>query len=182
MRIDKLIVTLAMSVLGAGAVNAAEICKAKTFQKYGETRAFFQDVIAGCDKAKNCYAATHVADNGQGYAYRQQIRVRRNAGEPTNRLFFVGVDPMPAAKGQFSISVDDKAWTLSTETALTPQSGNEFELFDLKVADQMVAMIRGGKEVAWLYPTENGGAHVARFGVRGMNDALKWTTCMQTQK
>ena len=182
MRVSTLIAVLVVSALGAGAANAAEICKAKTFQKYSETRAFFQDVIAGCDQDRNCYAATHVADNGQGYAYRQQIRVRRNAGEPTNRLFFVGVDPMPAAKGQFSISVDDKAWTLSTETALTPQSGNEFELYDLKVADRMVAMIRGGKEVSWLYPKENGGTHVARFGVRGMNAALKWTTCMQARK
>ena len=182
MLMKTLVAALAIGALGAGAVNAAVICKATTFQKYGETRAFFQDVIAGCDKAKNCYAATHVADNGQGYAYRQQIRVRRNYGEPIYRLFFVGVDPMPAAKGQFSISVDDKAWTLSAETALTPQSGNEFELYDLKVADRMVAMIRGGKEVAWLYPTENGGAHVARFGVRGMNNALKWVACMQAKK
>lgn len=182
MRISTLFTALVLCVLSAGTANATEICKAKTFQKYGETRAFFQDVIAGCDKDRNCYAATHVADNGQGYAYRQQIRVRRNFGEPTNRLFFVGVDPMPAPQGQFSIGLDDKAWTLSTETALTPQSGNEFELFDLKVADRMVAMIRGGKEVSWLYPTEKGGTHVARFGVRGMNDALKWTTCMQKQK
>ena len=182
MRISTLITALVVSVLSAGAANASEICKAKTFQKYGETRAFFQDVIAGCDTNKNCYAATHVADNGQGYAYRQQIRVRRNFGEPTNRLFFVGVDPMPASKGQFSISVDDQAWTLSAETALTPQSGNEFELYDLKVADRMVAMIRGGKEVSWLYPTETGGTHVARFGVRGMNAALKWTACMQARK
>jgi len=181
MRWFGLIAALAAGVLSAQNADAAVICKAKTFQKYGETRAFFQDVIAGCDKAKNCYAATHVADNGQGYAYRQQIRVRRNFGEPTNRLFFVGVDPMPAAKGQFSISVDDRAWTLSAETALTPQSGNEFELFDLKVADKMVAMIRGGKEAAWLYPTDSGGAYVARFGVRGMNSALKWVACMQSR-
>ena len=118
MRINTLIAVFALSVLGAGAANAAEICNARTFQKYGETRAFFQDVIAGCDKDKNCYAATHVADNGQGYAYRQQIRVRRNAGEPTNRLFFVGVDPMPAAKGQFSISVDDKFFDIGGHSLL----------------------------------------------------------------
>ena len=182
MRIGASIAALGLVALSAQGAGAAQICKAKTFQKYGETRAFFHDVIAGCDKAKNCYAATHVADTGQGYAYRQQIRVRRNFGEPTNRLFFVGVDPMPAAKGDFAISVDDRAWTLSAETALTPQSGNEFELYDLKVADRMVAMIRGGKDMAWRYPTETGGAYVARFGVRGMNAALKWTTCMQARK
>ena len=40
---------LAFAALGVQAAAAAEICKAKTFQKYGETRAFFQDVIGGCD-------------------------------------------------------------------------------------------------------------------------------------
>ena len=179
MRFTGLVAAIAAGFLGVQSAGAAEICKAKTFEKYDETRAFFRDVIAGCDKDRNCYAATHVADNGQGYAYRQQLRVRRNLGAPTYRLFFVGVDPMPAPKGQFAISVDDKAWTLAADTALTPQSGNEFELYDLKLADMMVARLRMGKEAAWLYPSDKGGTYVARFGVRGMNDALKWVACMQ---
>ena len=89
---------------------------------------------------------------------------------------------MPAPKGTFAISAGDRAWNLSAETALTPQSGNEFELNDLKLADQITAQMRGAKEAAWLYPNENGQSYVARFGIRGVREALAWIQCMQAGK
>jgi hypothetical protein len=176
------IIATLLALSSAGGAQAGQICNSATHEKYGETRAFFKDVAAGCDANLRCYVVSHVPDKGQGYQYLQQMRLQRTAPGAPLDLQFVSVDPMANASLRFALSVDDKAWSLSPSFALTANSANEYRVTDQVLTDVLAERIRNGRRATWLYMSDEGAPHAARFGLRGANDAMAWMACMQGKK
>jgi hypothetical protein len=167
----------AVAMLGAGEAAAEQVCGASVHSRFGETRAYFRDVLGACRPDGYCSAVVALADDG-GAAYRQQLRVARPTPAAAYQVEFVAVSPMPAADPRpMSLAFAGRKIDLTDAIGLTPQSGNEYRLSNQDVADDVVARLKRAREARWTYQSD-AGASTAIFPLRGMTAALIWIDCM----
>jgi hypothetical protein len=166
-----------MTVLGAGEAAADQVCGASVHSRFGETRAYFRDVLGACRPDGYCSAVVALTDDG-GAAYRQQLRVARPTPAAAYQVEFVAVSPMPAADpGPMSLAFAGRTINLADAIGPTPQSSNEYRLSSEDMADDVVARLKRAREVRWTYRSV-AGASTATFPLRGMTAALAWIDCM----
>ena len=162
-----------------GAASCAEqICGASVHSRFGETRAYFRDVLTACRPDNYCSAVIALATDG-GAAYRQQLRIARPAPDAPYVVELVGVDPMPAGDGA-PMSLQFGATKIDLVSAPTSPGTNEFRVSDHAMADDLVARMRLGRVARWTYQTAAGPAQ-AEFPLNGVKAALDWLDCMQAQ-
>jgi hypothetical protein len=168
----------AMAVFGAGEAAAEQICGASVHARFGETRAYFRDVLGACRPDGYCSAVVALADDG-GAQYRQQLRVARPTAGAAYQVEFVAVSPMPAADGQ-PMTLAFGRGTQSLTGAIdrsAPNAANEYRVTSEAVAADLVIRMKKAREARWTYQSV-AGASTAAFPLRGMTAALNWMDCM----
>ena len=163
---------------GGEAMAAEQVCGATVHSRFGETRAYFSDVLGACRPDGYCSAVVALKDDG-GAMYRQQLRVARPSPHAPYQVEFVAVSPMPADDAQ-PMTLAFGRRTLSLAGAIgpsAPNSANEYRVTSETVADDLVNRMKKAREAGWTYRSVAGPA-TARFPLRGMTAALTWIDCV----
>jgi hypothetical protein len=171
---------VAMTALATGTAAADTRCGATLHQRYGETRAYFRDVLGACRPDGYCSAVVALSDK-DGAAYLHQLRVARPlAGEPW-QVEFVAVSPTPAEPATpMTLGFGRDTVVLNDAIANVPNVMNEYRVSSQAVADDLVARLKRGRTATWTYRSVAGPSS-ATFPLRGMTAALTWIDCMTTQ-
>lgn len=165
-----------MAMCGAGEAAAEQVCGASVHARFGETRAYFRDVLGACRPDGYCSAVVALTDDG-GAQYRQQLRVARPAPGAPYQVEFVAVSPSPAGDGgPMSLTVGRRHTPLTGAIATT-QSVNEYRVTDQALADDIVSRVQAARGANWTYQSV-AGPSTAPFPLRGMTAALNWIECM----
>lgn len=168
------------SIMAAGEAAAAQVCSATTHTRFGETRAYFRDVLGACRPDGYCSVVVALRDDG-GAQYRQQLRVARPTPGAPYSVEFVAVSPSPQGDATpMSIAVGGQTIPLNGKIA---QAGavNEYAVSDAAVSETLVTFLRKSREARWTYQS-NAGPSVAPFPLRGMTAALNWIDCVGAQR
>lgn len=165
--------------LAAGSAAAAERCGATTHSRFGETRAYFTDVLAACRPDGYCSVVVALPDPSGQAAYRQQLRVARPAAGAERLVEFVAAEPMPSATG-LPMTLTFPGQTIDLTQRVTPTSPgtNEYRVTDPIAARSIVSGLRRQRLVRWTYQTASGRPQAAYFTLNGMSAALDWIDCM----
>ncbi len=163
------------AILSAGGVQAADRCGAKTHMRFGETRAYFGDVLAACRPDGYCSVVVALPDPSGQAVYRQQLRVARPSPGADHLVELVAANPMPVA-GAMNFTtpgqtVDPGPWLIPT----SPGS-NEFRVSDPILTRSLVSGLRRQRIARWTYQSADGPAE-AYFSLIGMTAALNWMDC-----
>ncbi|MDX2235767.1 MAG: hypothetical protein NW200_14805 [Hyphomonadaceae bacterium] len=165
------------TMMGAGAAAAETVCGAQTHQRFGETRAYFRDVLSACRPDGYCSAVMTVGAGEDGFTYRQQMRVARPTPGAPYQVEFVGVDPMPADDpGPMALSFAGTAFDFTAHHART-ESVNEYRVSDQAMSDAIVGQLKKARTARWTYASASGPATGA-FALNGVTAALDWIDCM----
>ena len=166
---------------GAGTASAETICGAATHSRFGETRAYFQNVLGACRPDGYCSAVVALPDRTGRSAYAQQLRVALTRPGELYQVEFVAVTPMSAGDGHpMSITMGRQTTDLSA-LARPTSSLNEFRVSDYDAVDRLVAGFRHARSARWTYRSETGPAS-ALFSLAGMTAALTWIDCMGARR
>ncbi|KAF0183027.1 MAG: hypothetical protein IV086_02180 [Hyphomonadaceae bacterium] len=167
-----------MAMCGAGEAAAEQVCGARVHARFGETRAYFRDVLGACRPDGYCSAVVALTDDG-GAAYRQQLRVARPASGAAYQVEFVAVSPMPAGDGQpMTLAFGREALGLTGSIDRSaPNAANEYRVTSDTLAVDLVNRMKKARETRWTY-TSVAGVATAPFPLRGMTAALIWIDCM----
>jgi hypothetical protein len=166
------------AALVAGQASADQICGADVHSRFGETRAYFRDVLAACRPDGYCSAVVALADPSHSVAFLQQLRVARARAGANYVVSLDAVVPMPAEAGvPMGLKFGARSLNISQSAPLAANSGNEFEIADTAIANDIVTRLKRVRSVTWTYQGTGGRAQ-ARFPLRGMTDALSWVDCM----
>lgn len=171
---------VALTAMATGAATAETRCGATLHQRYGETRAYFRDVLGACRPDGYCSAVVAIKDK-DGAAYLQQLRVAQPlAGEPW-QVEFVAVSPTPAEPATpMSLRFGRDTVVLTDAISNVPNVMNEYRVSSQPVTDDIIARLKRGSTVDWTYRSV-AGPSTATFPLRGMTAALDWIGCMTTQ-
>jgi hypothetical protein len=166
-----------LAAFGAGSAAAEPVCGATTHIRFGETRAYFQDVLAACRPTGYCSVVGEVADPTHAAAFRQQLRVARPAPGAPYQVQFAATDPMPADDAApMALAFAGTGFDLSDHFAAT-DSANEYRIADQMTADSVVGELKKARTVRWTYQSPAGPA-AATFPLNGLTAALDWIDCM----
>jgi hypothetical protein len=168
-------------VLGQGAANAGQICGAQTHMRFGETRAYFQDILAACQPGGKCSLISQAADRTLPAGFAQQMRVEyERAALQTPRLSFVAVQPMADLSRPTALRLGRTQVDLSGKIGAVGNVANEYVITDPAEADGLTTrLLRGRGSAVWTYHGEGEAtATRATFGLRGLARARAWAACM----
>lgn len=169
-----------VTALGAGGA-AADQCGAQTHRRFGETRAYFQDVLAACRPDGYCSVVGEVADPTRQAAYRQQFRIARPAPGAPHQVQFAATDPMPADDAApMALAFAATAFDV-TNHFTTTGAVNEYRITDQPMTDSVVGELKKARTVRWTYQSPAGPAG-ATFPLNGLTAALAWIDCMGSSK
>lgn len=173
------LLTLAALVFGLAApAFAHDHCPAPgRHEKFGEQRAYFQDVLAAC-RADGFCSAVVATKSKDGAAWAEQLRIARPRAGAAYEMSLASTVAMPAPETATQVS----AGRVIFQAAVTATAGNEFTLTDAKQTADLVAAARASRHLRWTFPTDKGGLASAQFGLRGMAKALDWIDCMGKPK
>ncbi|WP_339931386.1 hypothetical protein [uncultured Brevundimonas sp.] len=177
----RLMSTMAATALlfAAGGAAAAERCGATTHSRFGETRAYFTDVLAACRPDGYCSVVVALPDLSGQAAYTQQLRVARPSAGAERQVEFVAAEPMPSGTGlPMSLTFPGQSIDLTSLVTPTSPGTNEYRVTDPITARSIVAGLRRQRLVRWTYQTESGRPQAAYFTLNGMTAALDWIDCM----
>ena len=166
-------------LLAAGGAAAAERCGATTHSRFGETRAYFTDVLAACRPDGYCSAVVALPDPSGQAAYRQQLRVARPTPGAERLVEFVAAEPMPSGTG-LPMTLTFPGQTIDLTPLVTPTSPgtNEYQVTDPIAARSIVSNLHRQRLVRWTYQANHGRPQAAYFTLNGMTAALDWIDCM----
>ena len=177
----RLISTLAAAALtlAAGSAAAAERCGAQTHSRFGETRAWFTDVLAACRPDGYCSVVVALPDPSGQAAYRQQLRVARPTAGAERLVEFVAAAPMPSATGlPMTLTFPGQSIDLTHLVTPTSPGTNEYRVTDSIASRSIVSNLHRQRLVRWTYQTDRGASQAAYFTLNGMSAALDWIDCM----
>lgn len=170
---------LATTALSAGAAAADEVCGARTHMRFGETRAYFSDVLAACRPGGYCSVVGEVADPSRASAFRQQFRVARPSPGAPFEVHFAATDPMPASEpGPMQLALARTSFDFTDFRMAI--AANEYRIADSAMAKSMVDELKRARTARWTYASESGPAS-ATFPLNGLTAALTWIDCMGAQ-
>jgi len=166
----------------AGTASAETVCGAAIHSRFGETRAYFQNVLGACRPDGYCSAVVALPDRtGQG-VYAHQLRVARPTPGAPYLVEFVAVTPMSAGDGlPMSIHLGRQTTDLAALAAPTSPGTNEFRISDAEAVRKLVAGFRRERTARWVYRSEAGPTS-AVFSLSGMTAALTWIDCMGVRR
>lgn len=171
---------VALTAMATGAASAETRCGATLHHRYGETRAYFKDVLGACRRDGYCSAVVAIRDK-DGAAYLHQLRVAQALAGAPWQVEFVAVSPTPAEPATpMSLAFGRDTVVLTDAIANAPNVTNEYRVTSQAVTDDIVARLRRGRTATWTYRSV-AGPSTATFPLRGMTAALDWIACMTTQ-
>lgn len=161
-----------------GAASAAQRCGATAHERFGETRAYFQNTLAACRPDGFCSAVLTLAPPNDQSVYAQQLRIARPTPGAPYAVVLTAVDPAPTASGQpMSVSFGRRSIDLTGKAELRDNVSNEWHVTDTPAIDAIVRGARGSNGMRWTYPSETGPIS-AWFALGGVTRALAWIDCM----
>lgn len=171
----------ACAVFGAGAAAAKEACGVKTHMRFGETRAYFQDVLAACVPDGECKMVSEVSSDAFASGYRHQLRMVFADSAAAPALSFIAVEPMADLGKPTSLRLGREQVDLSGK--ITAQNGvaNEYGFTDPAIGAELAdRLIYRARSAVWSFAADGTGAATsASFPLRGAARARAWITCMQ---
>jgi hypothetical protein len=178
MVVMRLFVLMLAAAAMAGPVAAKSACGAKTYLRYGETRAKFGEVLGACRPDGFCSVVSTLPAPPKLAVYSAQLRVARPKHGAPYTLEFTGVVPMPRADGRtMSVTIGRRTTDLSGPYTPTMSGANVLGVLEQETADDLIRQMSGARALTWRYEGETGPA-TKRFGLRGFSKALRWIDCM----
>lgn len=173
---------LTLLALGAAAAPALAnpACLAQTHTRFGETRAYFQDVLGACRPDGYCSAVIALADPSGQTAALQQLRIARPTPGAPYQLELSATTPMPV-NPHSGLRFTVARQTTDLDRMVLPTALNEYRVTDQAVTDRLVSQLRAARNARWKYDSDEGGTHTAIFPLRGVTAALTWIDCMGAQ-
>lgn len=158
---------------------AEEKCGSKVTHKFGEIRATFGDMLAGCDKSGACYASTSKVDKSQAANFSQQLRFLQAPGGGKLGMRFTAVEPMAKVGATMDMQYSYTQVDLTREIETRGNVVNDYYLRDADKADRMAReMTAKSTQLRWSYTPEKGELVTVEFSLRGATKALAWIACM----
>jgi hypothetical protein len=166
----------------AGLANApawaGDRCGVETHARYGETRAFFQDVWAGC-AGKICQISASDIDRMQAVNIAHELRFVLDPGTLTLGMQLTAVTEMANSAGPMKLVYGRETLNLTGLVETRDNVVNVYHLTDAALADSAArAMISRSNVAKWTFSTEAGAEKTAQMPLRGATKALEWVTCM----
>ncbi|MFZ4070948.1 MAG: hypothetical protein ACOYJ6_12685 [Caulobacterales bacterium] len=146
-------------------------------EKFGEQRAYFQDVLGAC-RADGFCSAVVATKSKDGAAWAEQLRI----AQPTPGAAFVMSVATTTAMPAPAPTTQLRAGKLSLAAQVNATAGNEFTLTHAKETQALVAAARASRSLLWTFANDKGGLEAAEFSLRGMAKALDWIACMGKPK
>lgn len=170
------------TLLGGAAALSTAPAAAQTglHQKYGETRAYFRDVLAACRPGGYCSVLSYngAGPDAAGVDADYIFRVGSAATGLDYELIFTGVASYVAEESPITVIIDgrkiavlepgaDLGWSVS-------QSVNEYG-FSQSVGNLTVLpAMKAGRFMTLAFRDQQGRDRSVRFSLRGVTAALRW--------
>lgn len=165
-------------VASAGGASAAQRCGATVHERYGETRAYFQNTLGACRPDGFCSAVLALTLPDDQTAYAQQLRIARPTPGAPYTVTLTAVDPGPTPDGQpMLVAFGRRPIDLSGKTELRDNVINEWHVTDRAAIEAIVSGARRSATMRWTYQSEAGPVP-AWFALGGVTRALTWIDCM----
>lgn len=163
------------------AAHAKTACGVQTHERFGETRAFFSDVLAACMPDGDCKLLSEVSDRTMPAGYKHQLRLTFEKAAPATRLSFVAVEPMADMSKPTSLQFGRDRIDLTGQIGAREGVMNEYGFTDSVLEASLVDRLIGrARSVVWTFAADGSGAKTfARFPLRGAARARAWIACMQ---
>lgn len=163
-------------ILVSSPALAQSACGAKTHERYGETRAYFTDVLATCRPDRSCAAVVALKAPNENWVMGNTLRILREAPNARYQIEFIATDPAPVDASKTTLNFARRRHGLPF--GLTePNGSNSWRVNDQAVVDAIVADVKNARVARWTFPTADG-QDTTEFPLRGMTAALKWIDCM----
>lgn len=170
---------LAFTILVAAPAVAEPLCGAQTHMRFGETRAFFQDVWAGCTAAGVCQLSASKIDKTQpvNISHEARFTLQRDTNLLGFMLMSVTDDVSIDKPMRFVYGKESASFTGAVETR--DNVVNQYHVKDPAQADTVARAAIAKTNVArWIFMTEAGETKTVELPMRGAVNALDWITCM----
>ncbi len=150
--------------------------------KYGERRAYFDDILAACRPGGYCSAITYVGARGDFYDY--AVRVGSPAAGSPYEVIFTAVAEYVPDNGPIAVSVDNlvsNAFPARTALGWNTEQGkgvNEHVFAETLANSSLLPAMKRGYWMIVSFPRGDGvdavNINSQRFSLRGLSAALNW--------
>lgn len=171
---------IAAAAVGVAPASAEQICGVQTHTRYGETRAFFSDVWAGC-KTDSCQISASRIDKSLPVNISHEVRFKYEQGQFGVSL--TAVMDAVAIGEPTKLSWGKKTTDLTGFLETRDNVVNQFHVKDDALAEQIARdALAHAKMLKWSYVTRSGEAKTIAMPARGGDKALAWIECMSAKK
>lgn len=178
----RLISTTALAAATAFASSAAvaeTVCGVETHQRYGETRAYFRDVWAGCSASGDCQISASRIDKSQPVNISHELRFRLTKGGELLSMELTAVTDMADISKPMRLAYGTSALDLAGGVETRDNVVNTYHVTDVAKADAAAReMIAKSRLARWSFVSDRGVSVVAELPLGGAAKALEWISCM----
>ncbi len=175
----RILSVFAFAILVAAPAVAEPVCGTETHIRYGETRAYFQDVWAGCTPTGECQLSASKIDKTQAVNISHEARFTLQAGTPLLGLKLMSVTDAVAIDKPMQLVYGKDSANLTGAVETRGNVVNEYHVKDPAQADTIARAAIAKTNVArWIFTTESGETKTVELPLRGAAKALDWITCM----
>lgn len=177
-----IVLAMAMSVCGAGALAAAPVCGRTVQYAVSDVKFHSRDFTATCRPGGACTIITHHMDSDAPLGFSHLFGFRRETAD--GRWQAVLVDETGEVDTAISLSfqVDGNAPATVAANMVTQAEGLPPAYYmDTGLTELVLADSKPGNRIKWRYRTTQGSERVAAFSLDGLTDALEWSDCAQAE-
>ena len=175
----RILSAFAFTVLVAAPAVAEPVCGAETHMRFGETRAYFQDVWAGCTPAGVCQLSASKIDKTQPVNISHEARFTLQSGTNLLGLTLMSVTDNVAIDKPMQFVYGKESASLTGAVETRDNVVNQYHVKDPALADTVARAAIAKTNVArWVFATEAGETKTVELPMRGAVKALDWITCM----
>lgn len=178
-RLSSLAAMVAVALLGGLSAAAETVCGVETHQRYGETRAYFKDVWAGCSASGDCQMSASRIDKSQPVNISHELRFGLLRGGKQLSMALTAVSEMADVSKPMKLVYGTSVLDLSGAVETRDNVANTYHVADAAKADSAAReMIARSRLARWTFVSDRGDPVVAELPLGGAAKALEWISCM----
>lgn len=168
-----------LTALSSATALAETVCGVETHQRYGETRAYFRDVWAGCAGSGDCQMSASRIDKSQPVNISHELRFRLPKGGAQLAMELTAVSEMADISKPMKLVYGSSTLDLSGGVETRDNVVNTYHVVDAAKADVAAReMIARSRLARWYFVSDSGTPVVADLPLGGAAKALEWISCM----
>ncbi len=178
-RLISLAAIAAATALGDAPAFAEAVCGVDTHQRYGETRAYFKDVWAGCTPNGSCQISASRIDKTQAVNISHELRFELARGGSQLSMALTAVTEMADISKPMKLVYGTSTLDLSGGVETRDRVVNTYHVTDPAKADASAReMIAKSRVARWSFVSDKGAPVEVDLPLGGTAKALEWISCM----